>query len=432
MKIPFLINETLENKLFAIGFFCNTFFVLIFCISTPYLLTPDSQGYINMDIYRSMGYPIFLKIFEIFGTYQLHFVKIFQIIFTIGCAIYLTYILKKIIQLQNLFLLIIYFFLLIPLVYEQKVGNFIISEGIAYPLYLLTIACLLNYFLLDKLKYFYFTIILILFLIQVRGQFLFMMPLVLLSLVAKHKKSILKWSNIKLLVLVVLIPIITILTDITFHKTQHNNAVTTPFTGIQIVSLPLYISNISDASALKTVHQKRYFSYIYNELKHKKLLLSSKNDETINDLDNFYKNYTQIANGTLSEKGDLFFKKAKNNDEKTILNDKMASSITYSLFQKNYQLYFKMYFQNVAKGIGSAKYLLLILLLLGLSLIKIIQTKFTSHYGFIYITTLAILGNVFIVGLAEPVISRYVFYNNWILVTIVLLLWQNAFSKIDE
>ena len=52
---------------------------------------------------------------------------------------------------------------------------------------------------------------------------------------------------------------------------------------------------------------------------------------------------------------------------------------------------------------------------------------------FILIGTLLILGNVAIVALAEPTSSRYLFYNNWILLSIVMLLFQLSFyKKIDE
>lgn len=422
----------LNSKGYKFGLICTSLLVFIFCVSKPFLLAPDSEGYLNMDIYRSMGYPVFLKLFTIFGSYQLYFVKVFQIIFTISSAIYLTNTLKKALQLQYIFLYILYIFLLIPLVYEQKVGNFIISEGIAYPLYLVVIATLLTCFLLDKKKYFYVSLLGLFILIQVRGQFLFIVPLIILTIVAKYKIKLFQLENLKLVLITLLLPFLSIFTDIVFHKTQHNYAETTPFTGIQIVSLPFYISKKMDVSCLKTPTQKAYFSYIYTALENRKILLSTHTDLTINDIDTYYKNYTKIANETLSQKGDLFFKSAKSNNQKTILNDQLTREITLPLIQQNYQLYLKLYFQNITKGIGSAKYLLLILLLFLLATLKIIQTKFTPKFGFIYMSTLAILGNLLIVGLAEPVISRYVFYNNWILVTIVLLLWQNAFTKIDE
>ena len=61
------------------------------------------------------------------------------------------------------------------------------------------------------------------------------------------------------------------------------------------------------------------------------------------------------------------------------------------------------------------------------------RTKETINAKFIFIGTLLILGNVTLVAIAEPTTSRYLFYNNWILPAIIMLLFQLSFyKKTDE
>ena len=115
-----------------------------------------------------------------------------------------------------------------------------------------------------------------------------------------------------------------------------------------------------------------------------------------------------------------------------VVNDRMATSMTVPLIKNNLGKWLKLYFQNIAKGIGSAKYLILNLLLLLFSLYKIIkENNLIAKY--IFIGTLLIIGNITIVALAEPTTSRYCFYTNWILITIVMVLFQKTFfKKTDE
>ena len=110
----------------------------------------------------------------------------------------------------------------------------------------------------------------------------------------------------------------------------------------------------------------------------------------------------------------------------------MAASITLSLIKNNFIDWSKLYFQNIAKGIGSAKYLILNLLLLLFSILKILKDN-NLIAKFIFIGTLLIIGNITLVALAEPTTSRYCFYTNWILISIVMVLFQKTFyKKTDE
>jgi hypothetical protein len=423
------MNNNLPNKYLKALEISITIILTGFCLYLPYYIVPDTQGYINMDIYRSCGYAIFTNIFKfIFGNYFLDCIKITQIFLTVFAAFFLKNCLINYLKLKDSFATISYLLLLIPLVYEQRVGNKIFSEGLAYPLYVFLIGFLLKACIKNHIKSFYIALIFAYLIIQVRGQFLFVSPLIILVMLFVYKKQVFNAKKRYIFILAFLLPFISIGTDILYHKIKHNYAGTTPFTGIQICSLPFYISEKNDVESFTNKQEKAYFTYIHNIMNSNNLTCFNKSDMYLEDMDYFYNNYVKIANYTLSQKGDLFFIHAKNAEEQTILNDKLTNKMYWQLVKNHWAKYIKLIYQNIAKGMGTSKNVMLIVLLLVLSIFKHLK-KPSSFSVFVILGCLAILGNAMLVAIAEPVTSRYVFYNNWIILTIILLLWQKAFYK---
>ena len=405
-----------------------TFGLFVFCLSNAPLISPDSQGYIEMDIIRSAGYSVFLNIHKlIFKNYYLNAVVISQLFFCLFSIFFLLKSLSQTLQYKKEYLFLIFLILCVPIIYEHKIANSILSEGLAYPLYLLAIGTFLQASILNKFKFFYFAAFITFLLIQVRGQFLFLIPLFLICFLLFEIKKLKAKKYIVLITLLTCIPFLSVFVDVLYHKIKHNQATTTPWTGVQIAAIPFFVSNKNDSLIFDEPNQKAYFNLIYSKLEQKKLLLKFIPKENYSTVDFYSERYVAIANGTINEEGEKFFKPSFSINEKTILNNKMASSMTLPLIKKNFFKFCKLYFQNVIKGIGTSKYFILIIILLILSVLKWYESN-DKNAKFIIIGSLALLGNVFIVAFAEPTIIRYVFYNDWILIAIVLLLFQNTFS----
>ena len=328
--------------------------------------------------------------------------------------------------------LLVFLLLFVPVFYEIKVINSILSEAIAYPFYLLLIGNLFEFVAEKKFKNIIYSLLLLLLLIQVRGQFMFTVVVLFVAiLISKTGNSYTKKHWISLLALVAL-PFISIGIDVVFHKIKHHKDTTTPWTGIQTASLPFYVSNKDDYKVLDTKMQQDFFKYIYSNLEKKKLLLSQVSEDSLSKIDFYFANYVYIANATLGNDGETFFKDKYPFDELVIVNDKMAASITIPLLKNNFLNWSKYYIQNILKGIGSSKYLITTLFLVLFSFIKL-KKEDNLNVKFILIGTLLIIGNVSLVAIAEPTTSRYLFYNNWILPAIVMLLFQLSFyKKADE
>ena len=240
-------------------------------------------------------------------------------------------------------------------------------------------------------------------------------------------RLIFKKKSLLLIIATISIPLLAIGTDILFHKTQHNQAITTPWTGIQIATMPFFVADESDYSIFETKEKQDYFKYVYEKIAQKKLLL--KQVPELTDKIEFYtNNYALICNSTINENGEEFLSKKLSSEEKTILNDQITASMTVPLIKDNFKKWIGIYIRNIIKGFGSSMNLILFLTLLFLSTFTLIK-KENNGSKFLIIGCLLTIGNIMLVSLAEPAMSRYVFYNNWVLIAIVLFLFQNTFLK---
>lgn len=421
-KIFSLIN--LENLIY----FLISLFTLVFVLSQGAIYFPDSLGYLKMELFRSCGYPFFIAINQfLFGEIFISTLIFFQFLATLLASLFLARSIRESVKLNKWLAIILFVGLLLPIFSGIKSANLILSEAIAYPLYLFIIGNVVLGINLKQNKNFYFSFILTFILILVRGQFLFLIPILLFAVFLTYDKFILNKKNLFLIISIIAIPFLAVSTDVIFHKLRHNQAVTTPWTGIQIVTIPFFVSDKDDYLIFENKDQQEYFKFIYNKLEQKKLLLNQipKNRDKI---DFFFKNYCNISNFTINDDGVKFFNEKLSDEEKIVRNDKMTSSITIKLIKNNFSKWITIYKNNIIVGFGEVKDLFLILILLLLSFLFLFHRKQFALKFIIFLSFLTI-GNIFLVAIAEAVIKRYTFYNNWIVIAIVLVLFQYCFQN---
>jgi hypothetical protein len=399
---------------------------LVYAINSSPIYYDDSKGYLAMSFIRSCGYPLFLAFHKmLFGSYFVTGVIFTQVALS-GFAIrFLINCIRKTVALHPWFSIIIAAVMMVPVFMGTKLGNTLLSESVAYPLYLAVIGHTLIGMVFRQNKNFYAALALSFIAIIVRGQFLFLIPLLLLAVLLTYSQFLFSRNTLLLVISCVAVPFVAVYTDIVFHKIEHNHATTTPWTGIQISTIPFFVSDENDAAIFKTQQQQDYFRHIYQKLKEKKLLYSQQphNSKTI---EFFFDNYTQICNHTLSENGLDFFPSTMTFDEKLIANDAMTSAMTLPLLKNNFKKCWVIYSANFIKGFDTSKHFLLMVIVLLLSLVALFKKENTIS-KFIVLLILAVIGNIALVAMAESTISRYTFYNNWVMIAIVLLLFQNTF-----
>ena len=407
--------------------FTGTFLIFlgVFAYHTGILYFPDSDGYLNMDIYRSAGYPLFLQIHRfIFGANYLAVVVIIQLLFVLYSCLHFVQSLKKTVLQNNYFLFLVFFILCVPLFYEFKLANKIMSEALAYPLYLLSLSQLILGIFRKSVRNFYFGLLFILAAIFVRGQFLYVVVVYFVSILIVFKSILLQKDKILLLACTFSLPFIAVATDISYHYFKHDIATTTPWTGIQIATMPFFVADTDDANLFIDEYEKRYFAFIHKKISDKKLLFDQVPKRNKEVMTFYFEKYTFICNGTINADGEIFFNNLSTDNEKVVANDKMSAKMVLPLILDNYEKYIKMYFRNIAFGFGSNKYFLMYILLACFSFYHIIKND-KSFLWIVFIGSLCTIGNILLVSFAEPSESRYVFYNNWVLITIFIVLFDN-------
>jgi len=103
--------------------------------------------------------------------------------------------------------------------------------------------------------------------------------------------------------------------------------------------------------------------------------------------------------------------------------------MVFPLIQDNFTDWLKLYISNLKNAFGSARFLLLFLVLLITSFVFILKKRNTNLAKFIFAAVLMVFANNTIVPLAVHSIKRYLFYTDWILFAIVILFLNIIFTK---
>jgi hypothetical protein len=135
-----IFKQLYSNNYFYYFHFGLLFISALFTAFGAILVSQDTHSYINADIYRSLGYPVFIEIHELlFGSYFMFAIKISQFLIFYSCLHYFFKTVKNILKLNDLSSILFFGVLVIPVFYEQKLLNSILTESLSYSLYLLFI-----------------------------------------------------------------------------------------------------------------------------------------------------------------------------------------------------------------------------------------------------------------------------------------------------
>lgn len=416
-----------KNNYFKVFYFIIIIITVFFVSINETSIKPDSEGYLNASIIRSFGYPFFIKIHSfLFASSYLTVIKYSQLFLILGSSLLFIKTIQKYIITNKIYLFLLFITLLLPIFFETKIANSVLSEGISYSLYLLFLSFFFTIIFSKevKVKHYILGSLILFLLINSRGQFLFLIPLLLIVLVLKHYKTRLQLKKLlTLFVLIITIPILSVLSDKFYHKVVHNHFVSTPWTGIQLAALPMFISQQNDSILFNNEVEKKYFLHIYKKLEEEKLLLSQLKEEDY-DFAFYYENYTTICNKTLSNYGELFFVNEPLTI-KVIKNDKITAKVALVLFKKHYIKWTVFVFKNLYNGFYSISNLLLLVFLILISFFNYLKTK-KKLFLILLIFGLLIFFNLLLISIVEPIIGRYIFYNNWVLFVIIAYLLEKS------
>ena len=155
-------------------------------------------------------------------------------------------------------------------------GNQILSEALAYPLFLVLVRFLVQAALDHSIVDLAVASVLTIPLVLTRGQFLFLYPVLGLLCAwmyfALPSRRPAVWRASLLLVCCIAA---TNLLERSYFLVRHGRFVTTPFTGIQLAALPFYVATASDAGIFEDDELRAYFETSFATLTRKKLTSDS-------------------------------------------------------------------------------------------------------------------------------------------------------------
>lgn len=397
------------------NYFCFTYllFIFLFILFRPLNSYPDTKSYLDVVIIRPGVYPMFLTILKsLFGSYLAIAIKFFHGLFGVFA---ISFFIKSLVKNFNFSTLTLFATLLIvssPYLFDNtNIGNKILSEGLSYPLYLITVSYFISYLIKEENKFFVRGLLVLFILIQTRSQFMFLIPIALILLAYISYKHNSYFKNKYYFLIILMFPVLVSFADKTYHKIAHDKYVSTPWTGIHLLTPAIFVADECDFSIYKNQEEQAFYKSVFDELKHKGLNIHQL-DTKQTDASIFYINhFSDIANHTIFEVGKKKYNGLTEN-EQIIATDRLTKSMTLPLILNNFKGWIIIYIKNFINAFGSFKYLTLYILLLLFSIYKLVKSD-SKIFKFIALIMLLTFANITLVSLGMHTIKRFTFYNFW-------------------
>lgn len=408
------------NRILFLGFI----FSFIYLILQPPIVSFDTMSYLRAEISRFPGFVIFIRVYKlIFGEFYEPMVGMY-LVFGFG-AIYRTiHTLKRLFNLKLWQLLVTFAILLFPYFPPLSIANNICSEGLAYPLYLLMISFGLSVLKTADYKQVLYFGIAYLLLTLTRGQFIFIPLLFLLLFVLQHRKALFHKKTLVIAISILCLPFLNVQLDKTYRKLAYGHFVSTPYSYVNAITLPLYVSKKEDRSLFTDPNVQQVFDFSYHRIDSLNLLSRKIDGDRFERFKGFYEQFPVICNQNVHSQGiQFYYDKGYGIYESYIQIEKDCKVMMPLLIQHNFKEFITLYYTNVIHGFGSVFIALFLLLVCIWSGIKTLR-NYNTYTATVFLITLLIISNALIVGIACHSIMRYIFYNYFLFFVLIVLLFQ--------
>ncbi|MBZ0328397.1 MAG: hypothetical protein K8F54_12375 [Altibacter sp.] len=419
-KIP------LENKFLLVAF---TLSFLFFIFQEP-VYSPDTYSYLRADITRFPGYIIYLRSLKfVFGD-------LFDIMAIAGHLVFgfsAIYVIFKncstLFSLSAGFKILLIVVLLFPYFYPIEIAVNLTSEGIAYPLYLFAISFGIDFLFRNqqiKIVHLSFTFLL---LALTRGQFIIFAPIIAFLYFLKMKKELLKKGRFMYLILLLMLPIIAGTLDKTYRFIFYGFFESTPYSYVNAITLPLFVSGANDFHFLTDKDHKEIYKSSYRRLDSMNLLSSKIEGSYKDKYKVFHDNFPKICNQNIHQYGMAYYRdQGVSPPNETFKIEAACKEMFPTLISKNFYEWLSLYITGVIHGFKSVFILCFVMVVALLSFRKTLR-EFSIRNGFVLLATLLILSNAMVVAIASHSIMRYLFYNYFFGLLILIILLKKFIPK---
>ncbi|MFT4698685.1 MAG: hypothetical protein ACI9SJ_001841 [Flavobacteriaceae bacterium] len=417
-----------ENILVLLAFI----FTFIFLVNKPPIYSPDTYGYLHVNISRYPVYILFIRGFQfIFGSFFEVMMVSFQLVFSIISISIIYKNCKELLNLNIWLKTLLFVILLFPLYPRLYIANNLVSEGLAYPLYLLLISFIIDFLYRNKsIKVIHLSITLLI-LSLTRGQFFFISIIVALLYVLKLKKDTFKKGNVFSLLLLIIVPFLITIVDSSFKKVVYGYYVKTPYSYVNAITLPLFVSELKDTIDIKNEDYKKIFIKSYQRIDSLGLLSSKINGTKEEKYQVFHDNFPLICNQNIHDQGKLYYLNIDSTPHLNSIKTELACKAMFPVLVKNhFKEWVIIYFTGMIHGFFESIVLLFFFLFTLIYGGLITLRNYTINNSLLFLSSLLIISNSMIVALACHSISRYLFYNYFLGFIIFILIFKKITSKI--
>jgi uncharacterized protein (TIRG00374 family) len=375
------------------------------------VLTDDSSSYINHWPTRSPGYPCLLDLFG--GHYYILIFShtlagIFSVLFFCSKLSAVLLIPKKYEIFVSFLLLVPYF----PLSIFFGIANLVGTESVSYSLFLVSIGYFIYGLVNNDRQSILLSCLMLFFLMLTRKQFIFLYPVYVVMLLCKrnYKKSL-------SFVLIIFISYFAANVSEKIYNGINNSHYTgIPFTGIQLVIRPLWISDQNDVKLFSGIN-KEVFVSVLQAMDTRKVSLKACKESNLPiqcGYHHFLESYNIICWQILYP----ILKSYGITDWWVI--DKMTLDFTFELIRNNAFEYFVEYYSAVKNGDGFYYSVLLVLSIIA-SVVDVFRRNSVSSQILLMVSMMS-LANILLVSIAEPLLQRYTFYTSFLQIAVIILL----------
>lgn len=390
---------------------------------------PDSYAFLEMAINHSPVYVLFLKFFKlIFGNSFIWPVIISQFFALVFAIEYMTKILEKQFPLNQIEKIFLKFILLAPSIYFDYTTGAILSEAVSYPMVLVVFALGFKSFATQSVKPLLKSVIPLYFLILTRGQFVTILPVFIalgIYINYRNKSSSSKWWPI---ILLILLPFFMSVSERIYNKSMYGFYENNSMNYVHLISADFFLSTSNTVEIFEDPDEIEYFKIVFESLENAGLTKQKADAQNKSDIEVYNRNFSKICNRRIHDLGlNYFQKKGLNYFEQYIAINKLCKKMFFKMLKHNMKERVTFFIKNLKLTYGTAKYLLLYIVLMVYSLIMVIKTKNTI-FKFILLGSVLMLANNVLIAFVIHSIKRYTFYYFWILFAIIIL----TFSKLSK
>ena len=262
-----------------------------------------------------------------------------------------------------------------------------------------------------------------------RGQFIVIIPVfIALGVYISYQNSFRLKKWIPLLLFVVL-PIFTNYSERLYNKLMFGYFESNSMNYVHLISTDFYLSEASTVNLFNEPNEIEYFKIIHESLEKAGLTKQTVDARKELDVTVFNNEFSEICNQRIHELGLVYFKeKGLNYFEQNSALNKLCKGMFFKMVKSNFKNRMYFFVKNLKIAYGSAKYLLLFVLLILYSVVMVYKTK-NNIFKFILLGSVLMLANSMVIAFIIHAIKRYTFYFDWVLFAIMILVFSELSKK---